>query len=297
MEADGIDQTTFNCIGRCDIDVRKDLYSNIVLSGGTTVCVKGTPALGHRVARLVARGGCRWQLIGILYASSGCCLEPHLDLVVISLSAHHPHAYPWLLPCLQMFPNLPERMFKEVSNLAPNTMKVKVVAPPESMSGRGECRRTGSWWNEWQGIISNPSEIQSALDAQCAVLRHPFQGGRKAGEPFAVAYPCAETSFRCAISSRRIGGCVTGRGAVEGRERVMWPALSTSHVPPSGLSPPPARPHPQGNTAFGSAAPSWPRCQHSRACGSRRRSTTRQALALFTRSASDAVLACTVLRQ
>mmetsp|Transcript_43642 Transcript_43642/g.78519 ORF Transcript_43642/g.78519 Transcript_43642/m.78519 type:complete len:380 (-) Transcript_43642:762-1901(-) len=66
MEADGIDQTTFSCINRCDIDVRKELYSNIVLSGGTT-----------------------------------------------------------------MFANLPERMFKEVSNLAPNTMKIKVVAPPE----------------------------------------------------------------------------------------------------------------------------------------------------------------------
>jgi actin len=34
---DGIHQTLFNSIMKCDIDVRKDLYANIVLSGGTTM--------------------------------------------------------------------------------------------------------------------------------------------------------------------------------------------------------------------------------------------------------------------
>jgi len=62
----GIHETTFNSINTCDIDVRKDLYANIVLSGGTT-----------------------------------------------------------------MYPGLPERMSKEITNLAPNAMKIKVVAPPE----------------------------------------------------------------------------------------------------------------------------------------------------------------------
>ncbi|KAH0787068.1 actin [Histomonas meleagridis] len=66
FEFEGIDQTLFNSIMACDIDVRKDLYANIVLSGGTT-----------------------------------------------------------------MFEGLPERMEKEMVRLAPPTMKIKVVAPPE----------------------------------------------------------------------------------------------------------------------------------------------------------------------
>lgn len=66
LEAVGIHETTFNSIKICDVDIRKDLYGNIVLSGGTT-----------------------------------------------------------------MYNGLPERMQKEISNLAPSTIKVKVVAPPE----------------------------------------------------------------------------------------------------------------------------------------------------------------------
>ncbi|KAM9966887.1 hypothetical protein ACTFIR_007122 [Dictyostelium discoideum] len=37
MESAGIHETTYNSIMKCDIDVRKDLYSNVVLSGGTTM--------------------------------------------------------------------------------------------------------------------------------------------------------------------------------------------------------------------------------------------------------------------
>ena len=66
FEFDGIDKTLFDSIIKCDIDVRKDLYSNIVLSGGTT-----------------------------------------------------------------MFEGLPERIEKEITNLAPPTIKVKVIAPQE----------------------------------------------------------------------------------------------------------------------------------------------------------------------
>jgi len=62
----GIDQTTFNSILKCDVDVRKDLYSNTVLSGGTT-----------------------------------------------------------------MYPGIKERMEKEIRALAPSTMQIKVIAPPE----------------------------------------------------------------------------------------------------------------------------------------------------------------------
>jgi len=66
LEAPGIHETTFNSIMKCDVDIRKDLYGNIVLSGGST-----------------------------------------------------------------MFPGIADRMSKEVAALAPNSIKVKVVAPPE----------------------------------------------------------------------------------------------------------------------------------------------------------------------
>jgi len=66
QEFDGIHNLTYNSIMKCDVDVRKDLYGNIVLSGGTT-----------------------------------------------------------------MFPGISERLSKEIVKLAPSTMKIKVVAPPE----------------------------------------------------------------------------------------------------------------------------------------------------------------------
>jgi actin-related protein len=65
-EAKGIDVTMFNTIGTCDVDIRKDLYANIVLSGGTT-----------------------------------------------------------------MYEGIADRLSKEITALAPPTMKIKVVAPPE----------------------------------------------------------------------------------------------------------------------------------------------------------------------
>ncbi|CAF1337260.1 unnamed protein product, partial [Rotaria magnacalcarata] len=51
---------------KCDIDIRKDLYANTVLSGGTT-----------------------------------------------------------------MYPGIADRMQKEITSLAPSTMKIKIIAPPE----------------------------------------------------------------------------------------------------------------------------------------------------------------------
>jgi actin-related protein len=65
-ESAGIHEATYNSIMKCDIDIRKDLYGNIVLSGGTT-----------------------------------------------------------------MFPGIADRLQKELVNLAPSTMKVKIIAPPE----------------------------------------------------------------------------------------------------------------------------------------------------------------------
>jgi actin beta/gamma 1 len=66
METCGIHETTYNSIMKCDVDIRKDLYANTVLSGGTT-----------------------------------------------------------------MFPGIADRMQKEISALAPPTMKIKIIAPPE----------------------------------------------------------------------------------------------------------------------------------------------------------------------
>jgi actin len=66
MESPGIHETTYNSIMKCDVDIRKDLYGNIVLSGGST-----------------------------------------------------------------MFPGIADRMSKEITALAPSSMKIKVVAPPE----------------------------------------------------------------------------------------------------------------------------------------------------------------------
>jgi len=65
-EDDGVHQLTYDSIMKCDVDIRKDLYANIVLSGGTT-----------------------------------------------------------------MFEGIAERMEKEVVALAPSSMKIKIVAPPE----------------------------------------------------------------------------------------------------------------------------------------------------------------------
>uniref|UniRef100_A0AC34PW55 Actin n=2 Tax=Panagrolaimus sp. JU765 TaxID=591449 RepID=A0AC34PW55_9BILA len=66
MEQTGIHETTYHSIMKCDVDIRKDLYANTVLSGGTS-----------------------------------------------------------------MFPGIADRMQKEIQHLAPNTMKIKIIAPPE----------------------------------------------------------------------------------------------------------------------------------------------------------------------
>ena len=66
FEYDGIDKIIFDTINNSDIDYRKDFYSNIILSGGST-----------------------------------------------------------------MFEGFPERIEKEINNLAPPKMPVKIVAPPE----------------------------------------------------------------------------------------------------------------------------------------------------------------------
>jgi actin beta/gamma 1 len=66
LESEGIDKLTYKSILKCDIDIRKDLYQNIVMSGGST-----------------------------------------------------------------MYQGIPERVQKELKSLAPDSMTIKIIAPPE----------------------------------------------------------------------------------------------------------------------------------------------------------------------
>eukprot|EP00698_Gefionella_okellyi_P019904 TRINITY_DN6173_c0_g3_i1.p1 TRINITY_DN6173_c0_g3~~TRINITY_DN6173_c0_g3_i1.p1 ORF type:complete len:378 (-),score=99.01 TRINITY_DN6173_c0_g3_i1:143-1276(-) len=50
MEAAGIGQLTYESIMKCDVDIRRDLYNNIVLSGGSTLF----PGLAERLQKDVA---------------------------------------------------------------------------------------------------------------------------------------------------------------------------------------------------------------------------------------------------
>lgn len=81
MESAGIHETTYNSIMKCDIDIRKDLYANNVMSGGTT-----------------------------------------------------------------MYPGIADRMQKEITALAPSTMKIKVDAVPGmgGDQGRGAGELAGT---------------------------------------------------------------------------------------------------------------------------------------------------------
>jgi actin len=85
MESAGIHEIIYNSIMKCDVDVRKDLYGNIVLAGGST-----------------------------------------------------------------MFPGIADRMQKEMCSLAPSTMKIKIIAPPERK------------YSEWIGgsIVASLSTFQ-----------------------------------------------------------------------------------------------------------------------------------------
>ena len=65
-ECEGIHKLTFESIMKCDVDIRKDLYGNVVMSGGTT-----------------------------------------------------------------MYNGIPERLQKEIKELAPDSMTIKIIAPPE----------------------------------------------------------------------------------------------------------------------------------------------------------------------
>nr|XP_019541794.2 actin, indirect flight muscle-like isoform X1 [Aedes albopictus] len=86
MESTGIHETVYNSIMRCDVDIRKDLYANSVLSGGTTMYPGNS--LFHSIFSA-------------------------LFLQVLSVIG------------------IADRMQKEITSLAPSTIKIKIIAPPE----------------------------------------------------------------------------------------------------------------------------------------------------------------------
>jgi len=70
MESAGIHETAYNSIMKCDIDIRKDLYANNVLSGGTTMypgiadrMQKEITALAPSTMKIKVR---EWQSVSVI---------------------------------------------------------------------------------------------------------------------------------------------------------------------------------------------------------------------------------------
>jgi actin len=62
VEADGIASITYNSIARCDVDIRRDLYNNIVLSGGTTM-IPGLAARMHKEVESMAPASIKVKVV------------------------------------------------------------------------------------------------------------------------------------------------------------------------------------------------------------------------------------------
>ena len=50
LNIDGAHDTTYKSVQKCDIDLRRDLFGNVVLSGGTTMY----PGIGERLHKELA---------------------------------------------------------------------------------------------------------------------------------------------------------------------------------------------------------------------------------------------------
>ena len=83
-ESDGIHTTTYDSIMKCDVDIRKDLYGNIVLSGGTAMF----DGIGHRMAEEIhalAPASMKIKIVAPsskyashLYCAIVCCMHGRL---------------------------------------------------------------------------------------------------------------------------------------------------------------------------------------------------------------------------
>ena len=56
MESAGIHETTYNSIMKCDVDIRKDLYANTVLSGGSTMFPGIADRMQKEISALAPQG-------------------------------------------------------------------------------------------------------------------------------------------------------------------------------------------------------------------------------------------------
>lgn len=78
MESAGIHETTYNSIMKCDIDIRKDLYANNVLSGGTTMY----PGIADRMQKeITALAPSTMKIKVCMVQSLVDYMSWHLDLV------------------------------------------------------------------------------------------------------------------------------------------------------------------------------------------------------------------------
>ncbi|XP_014779484.1 actin, adductor muscle [Octopus bimaculoides] len=62
MESDGIHEITYDSIMKCDVDIRKDLFANIVLSGGTTM-FPGIAERMHKEITSLALGNTKVKIV------------------------------------------------------------------------------------------------------------------------------------------------------------------------------------------------------------------------------------------
>eukprot|EP00960_Hanusia_phi_P065317 766058-Hanusia_phi.AAC.2 len=118
LENPGVHEMTYNSIMKCDVDIRKDLYSNIIISGGTT-----------------------------------------------------------------MYEGLPERLQKEITALAPPTMKIKVIAGAEFANShwKSSCRKPDILTSCMVGIDTNTHS--SGYFTLTVVSQSPAEVGSKPIEP------------------------------------------------------------------------------------------------------------------
>ncbi|XP_037633880.1 actin, alpha skeletal muscle-like [Sebastes umbrosus] len=70
MESAGIHETNYNSIMKCDVDIRKDLYANTMLSGGTTMF----PGIADRMQKEITALAPPTMKIKPAGLTSRCCL-------------------------------------------------------------------------------------------------------------------------------------------------------------------------------------------------------------------------------
>ncbi|TNN87198.1 Actin, alpha skeletal muscle [Liparis tanakae] len=87
LESAGIHETAYNSIMKCDIDIRKDLYANNVLSGGTSQNYSSTKTNSSSILGLF-----------LLLASPGPSRFSHEPLLTASYSISSPSSTPFKLP-------------------------------------------------------------------------------------------------------------------------------------------------------------------------------------------------------